>query len=219
MKRTAGLIAISALFVHCLRAQDQKILIPTVGVEAGVPLNEMFSTYPVTPIGFPFSYTPFSSAVPSYQVGAYADFHLIKHLAFELDGLYRPGSFAFEQSFSQFYEHTHFDTWEFPFMFQYNFTKGRLRPFVDLGASFRHISGVHTTFDAAVASFPPENTSDFLRNWSSWGGVVGSGIAFKGGPIEFRPQFRYTRWVNQSFNSLGMTNSLNESVILLGIGF
>ena len=103
-------------------------------------------------------------------------------------------------------------------MFQYSFARGPLRPFLNGGASFRHITGVQTALIGAAPTLNT-NTSDFLRNWSSWGGVVGAGVALKLGPLELRPQVRYTRWVNQDFNSLGLTNSLNESVILLGIGF
>ncbi len=179
----------------------------------------MFSTYSITALDYPVRYTPFSYSVPRYEVGAYADFHFTKHWGFEVDGLFRPGSVSFEQPLYQFYEHTSFDIWEFPFMFQYTAIRGPLRPFVNAGASFRHISGVQTSLIGPGVSPITTNTSDFLRNWSNWGGVMGVGVALKLGPLEVKPEFRYTRWINQDFNSLGLTNSLNESVILLGIGF
>lgn len=208
------------LCTNAARAQSPFSLVPSFGVEGGVPLNGMFSTYSVTVLDYPVRYTPFSYSVPRYVVGPYAVFHFTRHWGFEVDALYRPGSIAFEQPLDQFYEHTHFDDWQFPFMFQYTFARGPLRPFFNAGASFRHISGVQTTFIGPPSTvIPPENNSDFLRNWSSWGGVVGAGITLKLGPLELKPQVRYTRWVNQDFNSLGLTNSLNESVILLGIGF
>ena len=205
-----------------IRAQD--ILIPSVGIKAGVPLNEMFSTYSISALDYPVRYTPYTYAVPRYQVGLYADFHLTRHLSFEVDGLFRRGGFAFEQPANQFYEHTVFNNWEFPFLFQYNLTRGRLRPFVNAGAALRHIAGVQTASSYGIssgvqtASFT-QNNSDILRNSGSWGGVIGAGVTFKEGPLEISPELRYTRWVNQSFNAVGLTNSLNESVFLLGIGF
>jgi Outer membrane protein beta-barrel domain len=213
-------IALATLCVPLVRAQDQRIFIPSFGIEAGVPLTQMFSTYSITALDYPTTYTPYSFGVPRYQVGAYADFHLTRHFSFEVDGLYRRGEFAFDQPAYQFYEHTVFNSWEFPLLFQYSVTKGRVRPFLDAGASLRHLSGVRTTFfGPGTASLAPENTSDILRNWSTWGGVAGAGVAFKLGRLEFTPQVRYTRWWNQAFGANGLSNSLNESVVMLGVGF
>jgi hypothetical protein len=217
----AKLFAIAILLSPAGHAQDRSIFIPNIGVEAGVPLTSMFSTYSIAPLDYPYRYTPYSYATPLYQVGLYADFHLTRHWGFEVDGLYRPGGIAFEQPLNSFYEHTHFNTWQFPMMFQYTFTQRHFRPFVDLGSSLRHISGVKTTFydTAGYQNLGSANSSDILRNWSTWGGVAGVGIAFKEGPIEFRPQLRYTRWWNQAFGANGLSNSLNEGVFMLGIDF
>jgi hypothetical protein len=220
MRHTAAVIVLSALCACSLHAQDHSIWIPSVGVEAGVPLTQMFTTYSISALDYPVRYTPYSSDVPRYQVGAYAQFHFTRHWAFEVDGLYRPGAFNFDQPLNLFHEHTTFNSWQFPLLIDYTVTSGHVRPFLDLGASFRHIAGVHTSFvGPGTTTLAPENTSDILRNWSTWGGVVGGGVAFKAGPLEFSPQIRYTRWWNQAFGATGMSNSLNESVILLGVGF
>lgn len=221
MKESHILFALLALMAWRLQAQDRQMFVPKIGVEAGVPLTEMFSTYSITSLDYSGPYTPYSYAVPRYQLGAYAEFHITRHWGFELDAQYRRGEFAFEQPANQFYEHTHFDAWEFPMMIQYNFTSGHVRPFVEAGASLRHIAGVHTTFydTAGYQSLGAANSSDVLRNWSTWGGVAGVGITIKEGPLEVKPQIRYTRWWNQAFGAYGLTNSLNESVVMLGIGF
>lgn len=213
-----SLLAVAACALH---AQDRSIFVPVFGVEAGVPLTQMFSTYSITALDHPVRYTPYSDAVPRYQVGVYAAFHLTHHWGFEIDGLYRRGEFAFEQPSYQFYEHTNFNAWEFPLMFQYRFGEGHARPFIEAGASLRHIAGVQTTFydTAGYQNFGAANTSDVLRNWSTWGGAAGFGVAFREGPIELRPQIRYTRWWNQAFGAEGLSNSLNESAIMLGIDF
>ena len=184
----------------------------------GVPVTSMFSSYPITALDYPVRYTPFSSAVPSYEIGPYAVFHLSGHFGFEVGALFRPGEIAYEQPLNQSYAHTHFDTWQFPFLFQYAATRRRVRPFIEAGAALRHLSGVQSTLYGATYS-STTNQSDFLRNWSSWGGVAGGGILLKAGPLEFRPQVRYTRWWNESFDGVGLTNNLNEAAVMLGIGF
>ncbi|HEX3682971.1 MAG TPA: outer membrane beta-barrel protein [Bryobacteraceae bacterium] len=227
MKRIAGLLALSALFAAFLEAQDQRVFIPSVGVEVGVPVTSMFTTYPITALDYPVTYTPYSFAVPSYEVGPYAVFRLTSHFGFEVGALYRPGELAFEQPANQFYEHAHFNSWQFPFLFQYRLNTRHVHPFVNVGAALRHFSGVQTTFygpgvgtGVSLNSFPDtQNGSDFLRNWSSWGGVAGAGVEFRKGRLEFRPQVRYTRWWNQSFDGVGLTNNLNEVSVILGIGF
>ena len=220
MKRTVPLFALAIFIALSIEAQDRSILFPSFGIEAGVPLNQMFSTYSITALDYPVTYTPYSYSVPRYQVGAYANFHLVRHFGFEVDGLYSRGSFSFEQPINGFFSHTRFNDWQLPFMFEYTATAGHIHPFVDLGASFRHIAGVNTSFyGPSAVGIPSQSSSDVLRNQSSWGGVAGAGIALKAGPLAIRPQLRYTRWINQSFNAVGLTNSLNETVLMLGIGF
>jgi len=218
MQRVTELLVLVFIGAGLVCAQNANFLVPGVGVKAGVPLNQMFSTYSISALDYPTRYTPYSYAVPRYQVGLYADFHFTKHWGFEVDGLFRRGGFSFEQPANQAYAHTVFNNWEFPFLIQYNLTHGRLRPFLNAGAALRHISGVQTV---SWGAFPTttQSSSDILRNSGSWGGVVGVGLTFKEGPLEISPEVRYTRWVNQSFNAVGLVNSLNEGVFLLGIGF
>lgn len=218
MRQAIGSILITLLSAVALHAQDRSIFFPSFGVEAGVPITNMFSSYPITALDYPVTYTPFSTAVPRYEVGVYAKFHLTRHWAFEVEGQFRRGGFSFEQPLNQFYEHTVFSNWEFPWLFEYNFTHGRVRPFVNVGSSLRHISGVRTTFAYPGVS-STENTSDIFRNSGSWGGVAGVGLTTKAGPLELSPELRYTRWWNADFPSLGLTNSRNEIVFLLGLGF
>ena len=146
VKRTCSLFGIAVFGTCILQAQELNIFVPSFGVEAGVPLTEMFSTYSITALDYPGRYTPYSYAVPRYELGAYADFHLTQHWGFEVEGLYRDGQFAFEQPVNEFYEHTHFNAFQFPLMIQCRFTTGHVRPFVETGASLRHLTGVHTSF-------------------------------------------------------------------------
>lgn len=108
MKRIAGLAALAAVYAPFVHAQAEKFFMPSFGVQAGVPVTSMFTTYSISALDYPVRYSPYSSAVPSYEVGPYALFHFTKHFGFEVGALYRPGELAFEQPLNQLYQHTHF---------------------------------------------------------------------------------------------------------------
>jgi hypothetical protein len=97
---------------------------------------------------------------------------------------------------------------------------GHFRPFIDAGASLRHIAGLQqdTVIDGLPNGFV-NNSVPGLVNRNSFGGVAGFGITFKKGPFELTPEARYTRWANESFSAMGLRTNLDQGDVLLGISF
>lgn len=226
MKRNIWLPALIALGASSMFAQQEFSYVPTFGFKVGVPVTDMFDASNTTQFGGNTSVpgSTFSSAVPRYEFGLSTEFHLPKHLRFEVDGLFKRGGFDSSMPFAAgglAYRPTTFNQWEIPGMFKVNIAMGHFRPFVDFGATYRHISTItETTYAAGL--FDGEslsNNSIALHNRNSVGGVAGFGITFKKGPFELTPEARYTRWANQSFLAAGLKTNLDQGDVLLGIGF
>ncbi len=238
MRKNACLMALVVLGATSLFAQESYI--PTLGFKVGVPVTNMFDagntnqasigsgSQSATFTGIPGS--RFSSAVPRYEFGVSGEFHLPKHLRFEVDGLFKRGGFNSTQPFAGGgvnYNPTTFNQWEIPGMFKTNITLGHYRPFFDFGATLRHISTITQRsygagYSVSNGYFSGEalvNNSLALHNRNSFGGVAGIGFTFKKGPFELSPEARYTRWANQSFLASGFRTNLDQGDVLLGIGF
>jgi hypothetical protein len=113
---------------------------------------------------------------------------------------------------------TSFNQWEIPGLFKYNISLGHFRPFVDFGASYRHISSIgQETFLGSGPTYLDNSAA--IANRNSFGGVAGFGITFKKGPFELTPEARYTRWTNNSFAADGLRSNKDQGDILLGISF
>jgi hypothetical protein len=146
------------------------------------------------------------------------------HLRFEVDALYKRGAFnsSFPFNGGIAYRPTTLNWWEFPGIFKYNVTLGHFRPFIDFGATLRHVASItQTTFVPGNFQGLITNNSVDIHNRNSFGGVAGFGITFKKGPFELTPEARYTRWANQAFasNNGGLRTNLDQGDVLLGISF
>jgi hypothetical protein len=232
MRRSAYAIAFLALGALQLCAQNPQASEgwPVgLGLKVGVPVTETFSTSP-----------PFSYHVPRYEFGVSAQFRVpFHHLRFEVDGLYKRGGFNSGLPISPgliaigpgsgltsfnlggvAYRPTTFNQWEIPGLFKYQFALGHYRPFVDFGASYRHISTItQTTYAPGITYGVISDNSIALHNRNSFGGVAGIGITFKKGPFELTPEARYTRWANEPFQITGLRTNLDQGDVLLGISF
>lgn len=230
MKKKLAFIGVVALSATSLFAQSQDAghWPVTLGLKGGVPVNDMFtssnsgafgSTDTVSGSTIPGS--RYTSSVPRYEFGVSAEFHMPLHLRFEVDGLYKRGGFdgSLTSSGVPAYARTSFNQWEIPGVFKYNVSLGHFRPFIDFGASYRHISTIdQRTYTASAAPVYSDNVRE-LRNRNSFGGVAGFGITFKKGPFELTPEARYTRWANDSFAAPGLSSNKDQGDVLLGISF
>lgn len=229
MKKQLCLLTFVALGAVPMFAQEMSY-VPTLGFKVGIPVTNMFSASNTGTFGSSATGTnggipgsAFSSAVPRYEFGVSAEFHMPKHLRFEVDGLFKRGGFDSALPFGTgtAYRPTTFNQWEIPGLFKVNVAMGHFRPFIDFGASLRHISTINQTTYAAglLGGQSLTNNSLALHNRNSVGGVAGFGITFKKGPFELTPEARYTRWANQSFLASGLRTNLDQGDVLLGIGF
>jgi hypothetical protein len=219
-----GAIALGALSIGA-NAQDSESHLPvTLGFKVGVPVTDMFSASNTSVFNSGIPGSSYTSGVPRYTFGLTGEFRLPKQLRLEVDGLYKRAGFAnsgpFAGTTDLFYQSTSLNVWEVPVLIKKNITVGRVHPFVDIGASLRHISGI--TQNGAFPGFGGvqiSQNSPALHNRNSYGGVAGVGIALKKGPVTFSPEIRYTRWANESFQANGLRTNLDQGDVLLGITF
>jgi len=229
MRSKIVVIAIALLGAASLYAQEEESKMPTLGLKIGIPVTDMLSTSTSSAIPSGVSTTTaagsgYSYGVPRYEFGVSSEFHLPYHLRFEVDGLFKRGGFdsalPFGTTGSLAYRPTTFNWFEVPGLFKYNVAMGHFRPFVDFGASLRHIAGITQTGYGTGASFGIlDDNAIELHNRNSYGGVAGFGFTFKKGPFELTPEARYTRWANEAFQTNGLRTNLDQGDVLLGIGF
>ncbi len=222
MIKKLGFLTIMAFGAASLYAQEGGLPV-TLGLKVGVPVTDMFSASNTSTFGSGTTLpgSNFSSAVPRYEFGVSGEFHLPRHIRFEVDGLYKRGGFnsAFTSGSTTLRNPTNFNQWEIPGLFKFNVLGGHYRPFVDIGASFRHISTISQTTYGLLPFGVLQNNSFALHNRNSYGGVAGFGMTFKKGPFELTPEARYTRWANESFQTSGLRTNLDQGDVLLGINF
>ncbi len=230
MRSQTKFLALALLGAVSLFAQEGESKMPTLGLKIGVPVTDMFSAGNTTQIGSGVSSTTnlpgsaYASAVPRYEFGVSSEFHLPRHLRFEVDGLYKRGGYGSTLPFGTTggfaYRPTTFNWWEIPGLFKYNVAMGHFRPFVDFGGTFRHVSTItQTTFAPGFLFGALNDNAIELHNRNSYGAVAGFGMTFKKGPFELTPEARYTRWANEAFQTNGLRTNLDQGDVLLGIGF
>lgn len=182
----------------------------SVGIKGGVPLTEAFSTVKDATNGY-------ISDTRRYIVGPSVELNLPAGFGVELDALYTRLNFS-QNVLGAIAATTTSNSWEFPLLLKYKFSKGPVRPFVDAGASFRHITGI-----SRVGSFlTGSSNSTELRDPNATGFVFGAGIDFKLLIIKVSPEIRFTRWGTENFRS-GVADLLrtnrNQGEFLVGISF
>ncbi len=186
----------------------------SVGVRGGLPLNEAIETAQGNP-------AQFSSEDQRYLVGPTIELHLPLRFSVQLDALY--GNFTYRsvagtqagQTIANAL--TSSDQWQFPLQLKYRFISGALRPFVNAGASFRHLYNLNQ-----VPQFITGPASGSLSNDFGTGFVVGGGLELKIAFLKISPEIRFTRWGTNTFRQ-GVTNifdlNRNEGQFLVGLTF
>jgi hypothetical protein len=219
MHKKLLLTAVLAAGATSLFAQESPLPV-TLGLKVGVPVTDMLSA---NNTGWLNGSVPgdYSAHTPRYEVGVSGEFHLPYHIRFEVDGLFKRNGFdsGLPGVGGTVYRPTTFNDWEIPGLFKFDILHGRFRPFVDVGAVYRHISTIsQMTYGVAPYGILDDNSSA-LTHRNTYGGVAGFGLTFKKGPFELTPEARYTRWANQSFEAVGLRTNLDQGDVLLGISF
>lgn len=164
------------------------------GVEAGIPLNDAVN-------GISSGSGIVTSNTDRWTIGPTLQLHLPFRLSAEVDALYRSEGYSITSpnlasSFS-------INNWQFPILAKYDLNGGLLRPFVDAGITYRHLSG-----DGSIS------------NSSSAGFTIGGGLTLKLLFIRLSPEIRYTRWNNSPVFNTGLaTQSQDQTDFLVGFTF
>jgi hypothetical protein len=126
--------------------------------------------------GSPFDYISISPESNSGLYGAMLEFQVHGNVVVEADGIYRPLHYT-TSGLAEGPIREAILTWEFPILAKYKFRPTRrLRPFAELGPSFRLSGNLH-------GGEP-----------SPYGVTVGSGVETHISKLKIAPTLRYTRW-------------------------
>jgi len=164
----------------------------SIGVKAGVPLTDFVDAAKG-------DHAAYFTNTKRYTVGPTVEFHLPARFSLEIDALYK--RFGFEgqavMADGSTLTATRGNSWEFPILAKFELVPGPVRPFVDAGASIRHISGIKQvrqivsagTLSVVELDDPPE-----FNKAMDIGLTFGAGITLKLGRVRISPELRYTRW-------------------------
>jgi hypothetical protein len=206
----------------------------SVGVKAGVPLTDVVGTQFVPDV--PFGAGLFSAQTKHYTIGPVIDIELPLRLGLEFGAMYKrvdqqaesttiTGFVIIGDTGNAVFYMTRIsaagNSWEFPLAAQYRLSRSALRPYIEGGVSFNHLSNVYNFQNLLPGSAittprtPPFTTSPALTSYNRVGGLFGSGVDLKLSRIHFTPGFRYTHYGETKF-WLPSTNSVD---FLVGFTF
>lgn len=168
-----------------------------IGVKGGVPLNDAFVVRSTNPVDY-------VADTHRYIVGPYVELRLPAGFGVELDALYQ--TYEYRQVVPAPTRSQSSHDWQFPLLVKYRFLPGPVKPYLEAGAAFSHLS-VNDVLE--------------LNNRNTWGLVVGGGVDVKVGPVHITPEVRYTGWTSRHFESPGtlLQSNRNVAAVMLGIGF
>jgi hypothetical protein len=174
----------------------------SAGIKGGVPFTGAFSD--LTTMGVDIVTRTFSES-NQYIVGPMVELRLPLGLSVEADGLYHPLNFAIENRvipLGLFRSVTDITSWEFPILGKYHLPFPIVKPYAELGPSFRHVGGNRTYF-------------------SNTGLTAGVGVEVKLGRLRFGPEIRYTRWGADAppLSFPPAASNVNQGEFLIGISF
>jgi opacity protein-like surface antigen len=189
----------------------------SIGVKGGVPITDAFNAVQ----GNSASYV---TNTHRYLVGPTGEVHLPLGFSIEVDALYKRLGYQYQAfpATGTVTSQTVANSWEFPLLIKWAFPGGPIRPFVDAGASFRHISGVHQIQEIfGQSNTSTDNPVEFHKSTDE-GFVFGGGIEFKIGHLRISPELRYTRWGGENFRDpvqAFLRTNRNQGDFLLGFTF
>jgi len=190
------------------------------GVKGGIPVTNAF---PGSPAG---------TYLRRYIVGPTAEVHLPFHLAFEVDALYRRSGLGATFTTYQFggppsppvegVDRTRINDWQVPFLAKWEPGARLVRPFIDGGVTYRHVSGQDQTQFFSASATPFFSQSGQPTNSPNSAGVtVGGGFLVKLPVVHISPEIRYTHWPSPPAVGTYMFQimSANQVDVLVGFTF
>lgn len=179
---------------------------PHFGVLAGVPITDTLNSSSSSSESLIGSSTSISSdnynaETKRLLIGPTFRVDFAHGLGLEFDALYQridsdysalntsPG--AFTQSFQQ----TTANRWQFPVLVQYEFGIRKAKLFVEAGPSLSHIAGTHFSATTTSSTPPSPTTLSGPGETGTTGGfTTGGGVDIQWSRMHLRPEFRYSRW-------------------------
>ena len=187
------------------------------GIKLGVPLTETLDTASEISRGY-------VSETRRFIYGPVFEIRLPAGFAVEFDALYTKMQFSSRNiGLNVLTAVTDANAWEFPLLLKKKFGSAPIvRPFVDVGASWRRITDVRHVASFITGSSQTTSSPEELRRKNATGFVVGAGLEIKLLFIRLTPEARFTRWGTDNFRS-GIAGLLdtnrNQGQFLVGISF
>jgi hypothetical protein len=148
----------------------------------------------------------------NFTIGPSVQLNLPLGLRVEVDALYRPYGFKLQSAPTPAgYSTTSVSAsqWRFPVLLQYRFNFPVVRPFLEVGPSFEHLSGISSIASSITGP-------GHLLHSSDAGIVLGGGVDLKLPIIRVSGELRYTRQTVSNFSDI---SNLNQAEVLFGIHF
>ncbi len=180
-----------------------------IGVIGGVPLTDAINGA---------SGAGISTATDHYVIGPTVGLKLPLGFSVQADALFERFHVTVNNTGNTASIAASANSWEFPVTLKYTIGEQPLAPFIEAGASVRHLSDLGNIgpYIASAVDSNVVGTNDTV------GFVIGGGLRFKLGVLNLSPQIRYTRWggenISQSFRQF-LHSDKNEAQILLGLTF
>lgn len=176
-------------FVFLGVAQAQPVM---AGLKIGVPFTDAFQNQAYPTI------STLTASSNSYTLGPFVEVRLPLHLSIEADALYR------RLQFTNITGSASTGQWDFPVVAKYKFLKGPIKPYIEGGLDFNHLSDLKNFVTA-------NNTSNF-------GIALGAGVEIHALVLRISPEIRYEGDALKNFSGVVNSNR-NQLSFLVGIGF
>lgn len=219
------------------------------GAEAGVPITDtLASTASSTAMPGVFSFDRYNSETKRLLIGPTFRMDLPRGLGIEFDALYQRIDYDHAtlnsqlngQLFSQSFEQTTADRWQFPLLVQYARSLSKAKVFAEIGPSISTIANtrsiIHSTTSIGTSSTTGNMSTTTGRGGTLAGITAGAGIDLALFHLHLRPEFRYSHWFSPSATpavgflipsvlltpaliSPAFRTNMNEASFLLGLTF
>ena len=169
----------------------------------------------------------FDSSTNRYIIGPTIELRLPAGFGIEFDALYRRLHYTgaglnLIDTFNT--SSTTGNLWEFPLLLKYRFPTPVVKPYIDAGVAWDHLSGLTQTVTRGVIPNGPTvtttSTPDELHKNGTVGFVVGAGLDIHV-LLHISPEIRYTRWGSEHLRDAAglLRSNQNQAEFLVGITF
>jgi hypothetical protein len=193
------------IFLGALSALSASAQSISVGVIGGAPFTDVVNASNQNNLAFLPKSTNFTIG-PSFQV------NLPLSLRLEVDALYRPYSFSTTSTTLSGSSTVNVSgtQWSFPILAQYRFKLPVVKPFVEGGLSFDHLSNL-----SAAAKDTTSGPGQLVQQTHA-GVVLGGGVDVKIPFFRISGELRYTHQGSADFQAI---SNLNQAEVLVGVHF